>query len=272
MEINFSIQARSLANLSFKIYSVFLLHSLSAMATTTAGTVSIAYNTGYIALRECVQSALWSGRNVAGEWNVVDWLGCTNHLDICFCRADLASSASSLLTSGINSFCSSDIADVSSGIAVYNNYCSRAAPATALTAVTTSESDSSTTTMTAMQTLYTSSASNTSPRELLSILISALLALHAAISPFMRWWYYWHSENSLSTANYGAGPVSSRSPSSPNSTSNPAPGTSTSVSEATSRSDQINLGIGLGVGLGIGLITCSLSIVLIVMKCRKRRR
>jgi hypothetical protein len=183
--MKYSVQVPRLANKHLIICSFLLLYALLAVATTTAGTVSIEYTPGYLAQRDCVQSALWSGRNTGGESNIVDWLGCTNHLDSCFCRADLASSASSLLTSGINSFCSSDTTDVASGIAVYNSYCSHTGPATVDTAVTTSGGDSSTTTITATQTVYTSSASNTSPRESLSILIYAMLVFEAALLPFM---------------------------------------------------------------------------------------
>jgi hypothetical protein len=181
-----SVQVPRLANKDLIICSFLLQYALLAVATTTAGTVSIENTPDYGDQRDCVQSALWSGRNAgAGESNIVVWLGCTNHLDSCFCGDDLASSASSLLTSGINSFCSSDATDVASGIAVYNSYCSRTGPATVDTAVTTSGSDSSTTTITATQTVYTSSASNTSPRESLPILIYVILLFEAALLPFM---------------------------------------------------------------------------------------
>lgn len=173
------------ANVYLTICTLLSLHPISITATTTASIVSIENTPGYQSQRECVQSALWSGRNAGGESNIVDWLGCTNHLDSCFCRDDLASSASSLLTSGINSFCSSDPVDVASGIAVYNSYCSRTGPATLNAAVTTSGTDSSTTTVTATQTVFSSSASTTPPREFLLILMCAFFGFEVALALFV---------------------------------------------------------------------------------------
>jgi hypothetical protein len=45
-------------------------------------------------------------------------------LNACVCRTDLASSASSALTSCVNQGCSSNPADVSSVVSLYNSYCS----------------------------------------------------------------------------------------------------------------------------------------------------
>jgi hypothetical protein len=172
------VQLPKYTNLYLAICFILLAHTMSATAATTTGTVSIENTPGYLAQRECVQSALWSGRNQAGQSNIMDWLGCVNLLDSCFCRNDLASSASSLLTSGINSFCSTNSADVAAGISVYNSYCSRTGidyvPAT------TTSSDSSTVTVTATQTVLTSTASITSltsSRELLLVLACAFAAL-----------------------------------------------------------------------------------------------
>lgn len=169
-------------NIYLATCNFFLLHALLATATTiTTGIVSIENTFGFLGQRECVQSVLWSGRIPSGESNVVDWLGCTNHLDSCFCRPDLASSASSLLTSAINSFCSNDTADVAGGVSVYNSYCSRTVDGAA---VTTSAGDTSptgmgTATVTATQTVTSSTASSntlTSSREWLLVLVSAISA------------------------------------------------------------------------------------------------
>jgi hypothetical protein len=174
-------QTLCLTNTLIAICSLLLFHPILATTATTTGIVSIMNTTGYLAQRNCVQSALWCGINRgASSDNIVIWLGCTNNLDSCFCRTDLASSASSLLTSGINSFCSTDPVDVSSGIAVYNSYCSR----TVLAAITTGTSDSSTVTVTA--TVSSSTASITtplSPREFLPVLICALLIFALAGTP-----------------------------------------------------------------------------------------
>lgn len=180
-----SAQISRSINVYLAIHSLLVLYPHLTLATATAGTVSIGNTPEYGDQRECVQSALWSGRGAAGESNIVDWLGCTNHLDSCFCRADLASSASSLLTSGINSFCSSDAVDVASGIAVYNSYCSRTEPAALDATVTTAGSDSSTMTAMATQTVFSSSATITMAREFLLVVICASVVFEAALASFM---------------------------------------------------------------------------------------
>jgi hypothetical protein len=128
-------------NTLIAICSLLLFHPIPATAATTTGIISIENSEGYYSQRVCVQSALWCGFNRdAAPDNLAVWLGCTDNLDSCFCRADLASSASSLLTSGINFFCSTaDPVDVSSGIAVYNSYCSGAVLAAITTPVSLRE-------------------------------------------------------------------------------------------------------------------------------------
>jgi hypothetical protein len=55
---------------------------------------------------------------------LMDFLGCGNALfDSCFCRANLAFSASSFLTSCINTACSSAPSDLNSAVSIYNGYC-----------------------------------------------------------------------------------------------------------------------------------------------------
>lgn len=170
--------------------SLLVFYPISAIAATTTGIVSIEYSPGYLAQRDCVQSALWSGRNNAGPSNIVIWLGCTNLLDSCFCRDDLASSASSLLTSGINSFCSTDSMDVASGVSIYNSYCSRTGTMTLgyVAATTTSSSNAPAVTVTATQTVSSSAAPGLtplSPREFLLVLICLLAIFVSVRTPFM---------------------------------------------------------------------------------------
>lgn len=176
MELSTRLTLRT--NIYLALYYLLCLIVPTLAVTTTAGVITIEITPGYLSQRECVQSALWSGRNVAGESNLITWLGCTNHLDSCLCRDDLASSASSLLTSGINSWCSSDAADVSGGISAYNSYCSRTGTMTINSVAATTTADSVQVTVTTTATVTSSTASGiglSSTREFILILASGVV-------------------------------------------------------------------------------------------------
>jgi hypothetical protein len=74
-------------------------------------------------LRVCAQACLGPGLWIYND--LPAGLDCPSPiLNACVCRTDLASSASSLLTSCANQGCSSNPADVSSVVSLYNSYCS----------------------------------------------------------------------------------------------------------------------------------------------------
>jgi hypothetical protein len=81
---------------------------------------------GYVHLRSCAQLC------IAGSVNADQpgiFIGCPSPVyDSCFCRGveDLAGPVTSLISSCVNSRCSSDQTDVTAAFAVYNEYCSQA--------------------------------------------------------------------------------------------------------------------------------------------------
>ena len=82
----------------------------------------------------CVQGAVWTN-----ERSIPRVLGCSQtpggyFLNSCFCRADLVPVAHSFLSSAVPTACSQfPVADLSSAILLYDNYCSayQAVPTTA---------------------------------------------------------------------------------------------------------------------------------------------
>ncbi|KAE9377312.1 hypothetical protein N431DRAFT_463087 [Stipitochalara longipes BDJ] len=81
---------------------------------------------GYVHLRTCAQACIAGGSN-ADQPGIL--IGCPNPVyDSCFCRGmeDLAAPVTSLISSCVNSRCSSDQTDVTAAFAVYNGYCSQA--------------------------------------------------------------------------------------------------------------------------------------------------
>ncbi|CAM5998861.1 unnamed protein product [Sphagnum balticum] len=81
---------------------------------------------GYVHLRSCAQLCIAGGSN-ADQPGIL--IGCPSPVyDSCFCRGmeDLAAPVTSLISSCVNSRCSSDQTDVTAAFAVYNGYCSQA--------------------------------------------------------------------------------------------------------------------------------------------------
>jgi hypothetical protein len=81
---------------------------------------------GYVHLRTCAQLCIAGGGN-ADQPGIL--IGCPVPVyDSCFCRGmeDLAVPVTSLISSCVNSRCSSDQTDVTAAFAVYNGYCSQA--------------------------------------------------------------------------------------------------------------------------------------------------
>lgn len=102
---------------------IILAWSLRAICDST---VSIASVQPYLDQRYCVRDCLWSGF----DNNLESFLGCPDpYANNCYCRDDLASSASSYITTCVNGGCSSNTPDVVRAMSVYNGYCSSAAPA-----------------------------------------------------------------------------------------------------------------------------------------------
>ena len=93
---------------------------------------------GYVHLRTCAQMCL-AGYGNADQPGI--YIGCPNPVyDSCFCRGmeDLSSAVTSLISSCVNSRCSSDQTDMTAAFAVYNGYCSQAGyPHVAANAATT---------------------------------------------------------------------------------------------------------------------------------------
>ena len=104
---------------------IFLTLSLRALCDST---VSIMSAQPYLEQRSCVQFCLWHpGEND----DLAPFLDCTSPwLHSCYCRNDLASSASSFLTSCVNQGCPSHSEDFRRAVSVYDGYCSSNAPAT----------------------------------------------------------------------------------------------------------------------------------------------
>jgi hypothetical protein len=118
------------------------------------GTITIDSLPAYSSQRPCVQYCLYSGQpNGAGA---VNWaFGCTNP-NSCVCRADLASSASSFLTTCVNICCQSATIDVNNAVSIFNAYCNAATASSTNIATTTVGSSSSGSTTTSSQTPTTS--------------------------------------------------------------------------------------------------------------------
>jgi hypothetical protein len=103
-----------------------LCPSITAQATALN---SIASDPSYNLQRECVKECLW-GDPSGGDLSIN--LGCSSPwVNACYCRADLASSASSFLTKCATSLCpggASATVDITGAVSVYNEYCSQAVP------------------------------------------------------------------------------------------------------------------------------------------------
>lgn len=82
----------------------------------------------YTVLRECARECLYCPKCLF-VMDVGSKIGCGEngdppYFDSCFCRSDLAPSASSYLTSCIRRSCSSQPADITSAVSIYDDYCS----------------------------------------------------------------------------------------------------------------------------------------------------
>src|SRR5947209_19360780 len=87
---------------------------LSLLTLTSAdGTVSIDSLTAYSIQRYCVQQCLWL-RPSDGNFALGEALSCgpSPYQDSCYCRTDLAPSASKFLSSCVNKYCSGHTADI----------------------------------------------------------------------------------------------------------------------------------------------------------------
>jgi hypothetical protein len=128
------------------------------------GTFTISSLAAYSSQRVCAQGCFFGG-----FWNLPYALACQSpYLDSCACRTDLASSASSILSSCINNACSSNTNDIVSAESIYSSYCANTgAPATVAATQTGSPvgaNDKSSKTVTITATVITSNgAVTTSP-------------------------------------------------------------------------------------------------------------
>ena len=99
------------------------------LPTKAPGAVSIWSMDGFASARSCMTEAfhawgsggLWNGALLCNSGN-------GGYLNECVCRADLLSIGESYISSFVNSACSSNTADIQSGLSMYDNYCATAYP------------------------------------------------------------------------------------------------------------------------------------------------
>jgi hypothetical protein len=108
------------------IYEAYCANNLNAVGY--ASSYSINSIVAYSSLRNCAQNCLFGGTQNGGP-ALPYALGCPN-LNGCVCRADLAASASSFITSCVNTWCTGNSADINSAAAVYGQYCDGATATT----------------------------------------------------------------------------------------------------------------------------------------------
>jgi hypothetical protein len=95
-----------------------------AAATTVVTTVSFLSYPAYLEQVECVKLCLW---HVSAVDDLIVQIGCSSPwVNECFCKAELASSASSFLSGCVASRCTapSTAPAVTSALSAYNEYCS----------------------------------------------------------------------------------------------------------------------------------------------------
>jgi hypothetical protein len=105
------------------IVSTALLFASTILAATN---VSVLGSTPYNNQRECVKECIW---HVGVDDDLIIALGCSPPwVNECYCRTDLAVTASSFLTSCVASRCTEPATGVDIGLAVsvYDGYCSSA--------------------------------------------------------------------------------------------------------------------------------------------------
>ena len=108
------------------VIAAFLLalHVLHVAAAATVTTVSFLSYPAYLEQVECVKLCLWQVRTLD---DLIAAIGCSPPwVNECFCKAELASSASSFLSGCVASRCTapSTAPAVTSALAAYNEYCS----------------------------------------------------------------------------------------------------------------------------------------------------
>jgi len=107
------------------LVALFLCTAVPVLGDST---VSIASFTAYSVQRYCLQYCLFDGLPNGG-FALPRYLGCTGTaLNGCFCNTNAASSASSFLTSCVNSYCADDATDVGNAVSLYDNYCAHSLP------------------------------------------------------------------------------------------------------------------------------------------------
>jgi hypothetical protein len=122
------------------LYTGYCNSDLSMIAF--APSVTIESSGEYSSLRQCAQQCIWGGTDGGGP-PLPQAISCNDNLNGCMCRADLSPSASSFLTTCIDSNCSGDQDDLSSAIAAYTVYCNAAFATTTGAAARSSTSSAS---------------------------------------------------------------------------------------------------------------------------------
>jgi hypothetical protein len=114
----------AISSLSIAFATFLFLNLISSVQPSS--TVSIVGGSGYISERTCAQNCVW---HVGVSDDLITYLGCSNDggwQNSCYCRADLASSASYFLTSCVNKACSTNAVDLQGAVSVYQSYCAAA--------------------------------------------------------------------------------------------------------------------------------------------------
>lgn len=107
---------------------IYLLSFSVSPARTQSDLVSIQSVPAYQTQRPCMQSCLYGGCN-AYYVDIGCLIGCGrdvggNYLNACYCRTDLAPTASSLISSCATASCGGGAAyDASAGVSLYASYC-----------------------------------------------------------------------------------------------------------------------------------------------------
>jgi hypothetical protein len=122
------------------LYTGYCNSDLSMIAF--AASVTIERSNPYSSLRFCAQQCLAGGTD-GGGLPLPQAIGCSNNLNACMCRADLSPSASSFLTTCVDSNCSGDMSDLSSALAAYTVYCNAALATTTSASAAASTSSAS---------------------------------------------------------------------------------------------------------------------------------
>ena len=120
--------------MALHVYGTCLLafYCSAALAFLSTGTVTIALLTEFQGLRQCARDCLYYGHGDLGEQLECGDDGLhTPYLNTCLCRTDLTSDGSSYLTDCINDGCTSNSADLSDAISIWNSYCRSSARTTA---------------------------------------------------------------------------------------------------------------------------------------------